>query len=898
MGNVMRTDAIKAFLSANTHNDLAELYDYSMECQVNVAQDDGERIEGEYKGKMWHGWTDNLQTWKSFRIPYHANANPHYTDKNMSFSLVDHADGIGMTGWDWQNQLSRWVAFDFDAMVGHSDKHKKHLTAEQLTELKTAASTIPWVTLRYSTSGKGLHIYVMLQPVHTINHTEHAGLARSILGLMSAYTGYNFASGVDICGGNMWVWHRKMKGTNGLSIIKHGDCLVSAPKNWKDHIKVISGKRKKILPSFLEEGHSDADHTFEELTGQRTQIKLDEEHLSLIKWLESNNASFWWDQDHWMLVAHTFDLGRAHESLGMRGTYKTLSKGTESGVDHNCYLFPLRQGSWVVRRYSPGVAEASSWDQDEHGYTRCYLNCDPDLREAARSHDGLEDEGNTFVFRHASFAQDAALSLGAELNLPSQVVGRRATMRMHKDGKRLVVEIARQPEDSQNDMVNWLPSKRGDIWRRIYNIRTSTIAETEVKNYDDVVRHLTTEEGADHGWVIKSDKDWHDEPLIHMRACLDSLGLKPPEIRNIIGNSVFRPWSIVNRPFQPEYPGDRCWNRHAAQFRFAPNLDKDVLTYPTWLLILEHCGTSLDSGVQNHPWCITNGLKNGSDYLKCWIASLVQQPLSPLPYLFFHGPQNSGKSILHEALCKLFTSGYTRADASLTSQSGFNGELKNSVLCIVEETDLNKNKAAYNRIKDWVTSIHLPIRELYRDLYLIPNATHWIQCANDRSNCPIFAGDTRVTMSYVPLPETEIPKAKLLDALEKEAPDFLAEILRLPLPRPDGRLNIPVIQTEDKIAAGRINQTLVEAFIAEHCFPIDGSMIAVSELYERFKDWLEPGERFGWSKIRMGKEMPSIFPKGRSPIDNQWAYGNITFDGTAKLGRTLMTEKEKLVYVT
>jgi len=44
-----RTASIQKFLQASTHSDLAEMYSHDMECQVNVAQDAGERIDGEFR---------------------------------------------------------------------------------------------------------------------------------------------------------------------------------------------------------------------------------------------------------------------------------------------------------------------------------------------------------------------------------------------------------------------------------------------------------------------------------------------------------------------------------------------------------------------------------------------------------------------------------------------------------------------------------------------------------------------------------------------------------------------------------------------------------------------------------------------------------------------------------
>jgi hypothetical protein len=51
IGNKMlKTIAVSEMLLNVTHRSLAELYNQNMEVQVNVAQGNGTRIEGEYKG--------------------------------------------------------------------------------------------------------------------------------------------------------------------------------------------------------------------------------------------------------------------------------------------------------------------------------------------------------------------------------------------------------------------------------------------------------------------------------------------------------------------------------------------------------------------------------------------------------------------------------------------------------------------------------------------------------------------------------------------------------------------------------------------------------------------------------------------------------------------------------
>lgn len=874
---VTRTCAIKNFLQASTLQDLANLYNFNMEVQVNVAQDGGRRIDGDYKGRHWTGWTDGATNWKSFRIPRHAKTEPEYTDSEIRFDLAEHAEGIGLTGWDWVNKVSKWVAFDFDSLLGHSDNFNKKLTQVELEELIQAASAIDWVTIRKSTSGKGLHLYVFLNDFPTENHTEHAAVARAIIGKLAAITGYDFESKVDMCGGVMWIWHRKMRDTDGLHVIKHGRNLPSdeVPINWKDHIHVVTGSRRKNLPQDIES--TGATTLFEELAGQRPRIELESEHKKLIDFLRETNAMWWWDQDNHMLVTHTIHLQEAFDTLSMRGYFKTISHGREKGNDHNCFCFPMRKGGWVIRRFTPGVQESDSWDQDGQGWTRCYLNREPDITTAAKAYGGLEDPSGGFVFREAEIALKSASLMGVHASVGTPLSNRQTKLKQHKDG-RLVIEVEHRPEDRGDEMSGWL-AKKG-VWTRIFNIQSATPNEPEIGNYDDLIRHLVTSSGDDFGWMIKSDNVWRAEPLAHVRIAMQSLGLHPKEINNILGSSILKCWKMVNKPFQPEYPGDREWNRTAAQLRYTPTQNLDDLRYPTWLKVLQHCGEGLTDTLARNPWAKTHGVVTGADYLKIWIASLFQNPTEPLPYLFMYGPQNSGKSIFHEAISLLLTSGYRRADVALTTP--FNGELDGAVLCVIEEINLSKDKAAYNKIKDWVTSRQLNIHRKNNTPYHITNTTHWVQCANEHTFLPLATGDTRIVTCYVDSldPIDMIPKRQIIQLLEKEAPDFIAEVLSLDIPPSNDRLNVPILETEDKTAITSVNRSALQVFIDEKTETAPGYMIKFSDFCDRFYTFLDSSDIAYWSKIRVGKELPIKCPKGRKHEDGQFHIGNIAWTET------------------
>jgi len=889
-----KTQAIKAFLTDFTISDLAALYDYDMEVQVNVAQDNGEPItqKSGFTGRMWRGYTDGIQTWKPFRIPWNAASEPEYTDSNLNWSLKDHAEGIGMTGWCWKEAVSKWVGFDFDAISNHADG----LTVAELQAVKDEAYKIPWITIRKSTSGKGLHLYVLLDDIPTKNHTEHSALARAILGKMTAATGFEFSGKVDVFGGNMWVWHRKMRGTDGLKLIKQGDILRDIPVNWMDHVPVIKGRRRRNLPSFVEEENVS---TFECLTGQYPHVKLDEGHKKLLDYLEENQCQWWYDPDNHLLVCHTADLKRAHHDLNFRGIFDTKATGKDK-PDHNVFCYPEEHpsGSWVVRRFTQGIDEAPTWSQDSAGYTRCYLNKEPTLQAVAGAFHGIEDEKGNYFFNEAETAATAVEKLGANLNLPNWAGNRKAIIKSHKDGRRIIVEISKESSDNPAQMVGWKEDK--GWWKRIFNARLSAPDTTEVQNYDNLVRHLVTHKGDDAGWVLKAGNQWHSEPLTHLKIALKSFGLQDSEINKALGKCVMESWTLVNKPFEDEFPGNREWNRDAVQLKYLPQQNEPFI-HPNWDKLLAHCGDGLDEGVKNNGWCQANGVLTGADYLRLWIASVFQAPKEHLPYLFLYSPeQQTGKTTLHEAIKLLITSsGYMDVKAALINSAGFNEEMKNAVICAVDELDLRQNKFAYNRMKDWITGEEILIHPKGKTPYMVRNVAHFIHTGNDPNECPVPSEDSRIMVIRVPPldPLEMVPKDELFVLLEKEAEAFLGTLFSIEIPPCRDRLNIPVVETDEKGHSQKLNRSSLEEFIDECCFLAPGETIKYNDFWLRFQDWLDPNEVASWSKIRMGRSLPSKHPKGRVASDGgQFYVANLSFIKPDTLGSSyLVLKKDQLV---
>jgi len=632
------TEAIQNFLRARrtAHNgpDLLDrilAHPGAMEIQVNVAADNGEPVDGKRST-----YTDGEYEWFNVRIPKNAASEPEFRDYELRWPLDLHVEGIGWTGWDWQARRSRAVGFDFDAITGHAKGIG--VSNEELERIKQAAMSLPYVEVRKSTGGAGLHPYVYFddEGVPTANHTEHAALARCILGMMSSETGFDFASQIDACGGNMWFWHRKMTPENeGLKLIKPAEKVLSIsdlPANWRDHIEVVTRRRAKVRVQ-VENEYLDP---FEALTSARRVVPLDETHKQILAELSNSGFTTIWVPDHHLCKTHTKALEKLMESGKYKGIYRTISQGRNPGTP-NCFWFPLENGGCRVYRFSPGVREAETWNQDREGWTNCYFNCKPNLQTAAKAMGAQEDpDQGGFLFKNPAQAVEAAKVLGQKIQLPKGMLSedskRKTRLKAHKDG-RLVMQVSKKPGEKEKSLHGWI--SKNDKWVKLFDVLTDTkrndVSHTE---HDDTIRQLVSPSYEDAGWYLRADdKTWQRFGTEKVKMRLHSLGYPKPEVELILGSTIGKAWKLVNVPFQPEYPGNRQWNVDAAQYVYKPaNLQYDEMPFhPHWDRVLKHCGQDLDSTVRGNDWCKLHNIKSGADYLLYWIAFLLRDPFQPLP---------------------------------------------------------------------------------------------------------------------------------------------------------------------------------------------------------------------------------------------------------------------------
>jgi hypothetical protein len=885
---------------------ILDLYTPAMEVQVNVSAHGAEPVEG-----ARNKWTKDGSTFWHIRVPKNAMSEPHWQDYNLSWSLVQHADAVGMTGWDWQNRCSRWVAFDFDAITGHAPG--VGVTDEKLAEVQTAATSIPWVQTRRSTRGGGIHIYVFFGPdgVPTDNHTVHSALARCILSKMSQEAGFNFASAIDVCGSNMWVWHRDANEQNkGFQCLKDNTEELNEadlPTNWRDHIDVVTRRRTKIKIRGIPENE---DGDFDSMASSRNIIPLDDTHKEIIEQLGSGEepCTTLWVPEYNLLQTHTkgFQSLMENNPDDYIGFFETNSQGNNL-AEPNCFAFPIPDGGFKVYCFGKGHKEHDSWEQDGVGYTTCYFNVRPDLESASLSSGGVEIT-NGYRFQSLRKAIRAAESLGADLSDVKAWVDvrdeRDIDLQTVKTNGRLKIKMTKKEDDPNATETGWVSSK-GGYWEKIFKVQTESreLKQIDCPEFDNMFRSMVTPGGEHAGWAIWDDAQtgWDMHPGNNIKLILQAEKYSKSEAEQIMGTILKRRWRLVNMPFKPEFPGNRQWNYKAPQLRYPPaNLEDDELpTHPAWDSILDHIGSELDDVLKHHRWGSKNNIHTGRQYLQLWIACMLREPFEPLPYLFLYGDQNSGKSIFHEAIGKLITGGICNAKTPLTTTGDHNGELANSVLAVVEEVNMghgHTGERALNRIKEWVTAELLAIRRMRTDTYLQLNTLHFVQCANSSDHCPVMPGDTRITMLYVPAlsVDQEVPKMILKKQLEKEAPHFLRTLMDLEIPDTDGRLRIPVLQTHNKEMLEALNTTPLDRFLDEVYYK-RGHKVLFSKFVTKFHESMPVEERAFWTSNRITRNLPSQkHPTGKWGGNGDTYIGNLSFEKHAEEDVELVLHNRRL----
>ncbi len=277
------------------------------------------------------------------RWPYEPAGQPNYSDPPIPYVVETRMKCIGTTWWDWKNQKTVGLGYDFDSIVGHA----KGVTDQEIDKLDKI--DVPWLEVIRSTRGAGRHIYIWFDENDaptTVNHTEHAAIARSFLPLIAKHTDLNIEASVDVCGGVMWIHHENANAENqGYAQIKPATQTLTAshvPPNWRDHLEVVSGSRARVrVQGWTADGTpAGDDDVLDEMTQAIAKVPLDEQHLRLLEDLESTGHTSLWVADHHLWQGHTAGIKAvfddwAEQGHPMKGLFDTNTLDSDAGKP-NC----------------------------------------------------------------------------------------------------------------------------------------------------------------------------------------------------------------------------------------------------------------------------------------------------------------------------------------------------------------------------------------------------------------------------------------------------------------------------------------------------------------------------------------------------------------------------------
>ncbi len=435
------------------------------------------------------------------------------------------------------------------------------------------------------------------------------------------------------------------------------------------------------------------------------------------------------------------------------------------------------------------------------------------------------------------------------IDIADKLANRRAVI-VPTTENRLLIEVPKVSDDPP-DIAGWNSSDKKSTWTQIASTTTSI---------DDVptfhgVRRLIHDGKADL-WVYQERSGkWIEDSS--PKDVLQSHGFSKSDAEIQMGLLKLAPWDVVKIPFQPEYPGNRVWNRNAPQLVYKPQ-PHDGDAHPTWDLHLNHIGESLTKPIQMLPELAglrESGILTGRDYLMAYFANIIRRPLFRLPYLFVAGPQGNGKTLVTKSFSLLVTSGVVDAYRALKGE--FNGSLTDAVLAVVDDKSLDASVT--DKIKQYVTDDKIAIRKMYKEEKEKANYTHFVHLANQLTALVIPAGDTRVTLIRVDrFKGKEIPMHTMMERLRNEAAAFTYTLLTMHLPPIQERLALPVVDTDERQELIALNAAPLHLFVNKWC-DCNGGYIRQSEfnehamkLYDRknsyYADFSNVSTEIGFSK--------------------------------------------------
>lgn len=754
------------------------------EFQVLASPEGGEPVDGKR-----NTWTDGYEEWRHIRVPHKADTDPTYTDRELEWNLSKRALAIGFTGWDWVNKQSLDVGFDIDSLTNHAEG--VGLSDEDLAIVREKLRELPYVTIKRSTSGNGLHAVVALEDgVETANHNEHAAVARAIMGVMSTECNFDFTSAVDCCGQVLWCW-KSDQAENAFEVIKEAERkfkVSELPANWKANLEVLTRERGKVK---LDGVDGEDENIFAQFANGQRRVELSDTHKSHLKTLAGYGSVVTWVADHHLVQGHTAMFKRLHTEQGLKGIFETVSQGNDLSTP-NVFAIPAENDSWVVVRFGRSVREKSTWKVNKNGWVTCKLNVDPTFGQAMEHAGGQPLGSDTgYAYPTVTLAMAAMQKFGVETpDTPFPLSERECSVFMDKNNN-IIVQADKEKSDKGGPFSGWNTQMKKTKWSRLF--RTNLQAEEEKHDLESVAIRASFP-GAPPRYLDPESLNPITE--VELSGRLQILGVDKKDVIEAKGQFSYLGRDIVTEPWAGKYPRPRAINPYGSKLDYPVTIANGD-DYSAYDSILKHHGAGLDPLVKASNMCKEIGISDGKEYLIEWIRTGFRNPSQRSPGLCIYSRhQNNGKSTLQRALSICSDSGCVNAEIVLMEK--FNKLICGIPFPYFEDFSTKKLDGARDFFNRLIESPTLTHREHHSDARPIPNFSRPLFSTNKLNYLQLYVGDTRWSCYELPKLETSVPWPTLKKELHQQASAFLHFIFSEPLRDPVDRLSPPPLESELK----------------------------------------------------------------------------------------------------
>jgi hypothetical protein len=276
------------------------------------------------------------------------------------------------------------------------------------------------------------------------------------------------------------------------------------------------------------------------------------------------------------------------------------------------------------------------------------------------------------------------------------------------------------------------------------------------------------------------------------------------------------------------------------------------------------------------------------EYLRKWMACVIQKPTLLATAIVLRGLQGTGKNLFVEFLGSLFGIHFLTLTSLDQIVGRFNNHLQNAYLLFANEAIWGGNKKEVGALKALITDKTIFIEAKGKDGYQIENNRHLVICSNEDWAAPVdlddrrffclnvspqYKGNTAYFKALVQQMETGGLSALLFDLMHEDLMGFDPRIM----PENDSGFDMKMksASTVEKYVYEALKASAWNLASADHAWEFGDR--SCQGIFQNYKDWCKEESLKHEGSPEFGKTLKKLIPsvqKDRPTIEGKrtWYY--------------------------